>query len=45
MRVAYKARIEKRLVMTYSPILGTTYEIRNVLIEEENHIREIINNK
>jgi hypothetical protein len=42
MRLVYSAKIEKRLVMIYSPIFGTRYELRNVLIEEENNIDEVL---
>jgi hypothetical protein len=42
MKIVYSAKIEKRLVMVYSPILGTHYELRNVLIEEENNIKEAL---
>jgi len=42
MKIVYSARTEKRLVMLYSPILGTHYELRNVLNEEENSIGEVL---
>jgi hypothetical protein len=41
MRLAYKLITEKRLVMIYSPIFGVHYEVRNVVIDEEEQDEEI----
>jgi hypothetical protein len=34
MKIVFEGRILPRLVMTYSPILGVKYELRNVLVDE-----------
>ena len=38
----------QRLVMVYSPILGVTYELQNVLVEDEfdeSHALDLVLNK
>ena len=35
MKKIYSGTMYQRLVMVYSPILGVTYELQNVMIEDE----------
>lgn len=47
MKKIYSGTMYQRLVMVYSPILGVTYELQNVLIEDEwddNHALDMVLN-
>ena len=35
MKKVYSGTVYQELVMVYSPILGVTYELRNVLVEDK----------
>ena len=35
MKKIYSGTVYQELVMVYSPILGVTYELQNVLVEDE----------
>jgi hypothetical protein len=35
MKIVYSGTMYQRLVMVYSPILGVSYELQNVMIEDE----------
>ena len=35
MKKVYSGTLYQELIMVYSPILGVTYELRNVLVDDE----------
>jgi hypothetical protein len=48
MKKIYSGTVYQELVMVYSPILGVTYELRNVLVDDEwddSHALDIVLNK
>lgn len=48
MKKIYSGTVYQELVMVYSPILGVTYELQNVLVEDEfdeSHALDLVLNK
>jgi len=48
MKKVYSGTMYQRLIMVYSPILGVTYELQNVMVEDEwdeDHALDTILNK